>query len=387
MRKRHGGLGRSLVRRVRAIEQGAKGRALHALHLAGIFHKKTPGGVPGLHADQLAAAEPSAEPVQLTCIDYGSARHQIHTFTDVDQLLACERPDWAQVRWIDVNGLSDQRLIGRLAEAYAIHPLAVEDVLHIPQRPKVELLAQNGQLASRLFVVGMMSRFQDQQVITEQVSLVLGQGLVITFQERPGDVWDPIRQRITQDGTRVRLNDASYLMYALLDAIVDHHFPILEHYGERLENLEYQILDRPDPDVVSQVHAIKRELLLLRRHAWPMREVISALQREPWELISDPTRTYLRDVSDHAVQVMEILETYREVAIGLAETYRSIVAERMNAVMKVLTIIATIFIPITFLAGVYGMNFTYLPEKDWAWAICLIMTVGMLWWFRRKRWL
>jgi magnesium transporter len=216
----------------------------------------------------------------------------------------------------------------------------------------------------------------------------------LSFQERPdGDVFDPIRERIKTAGSRLRENDTSFLLYALLDAIVDHCFPILEHYSDVLEDLEDEVLARPDKRVIQEIHGTKRELLLLRRAVWPMREVIGQLAREHQECLSEVTQTYLRDVHDHSVQIMDMVETYREFASGLTETYMTALSNRMNEVMKVLTIMTTIFVPLTFLAGVYGMNFEHLPELHWKysyyifWGVCIVTAAGMLAWFRWRKWL
>ena len=228
----------------------------------------------------------------------------------------------------------------------------------------------------------------------EQISIFLGHNTVLTFQESPGDVWDGIRQRIQTSGSRLRGNDASFLLHSLLDAIVDACFPILEFYGDRLEDVEAEVLASPTPEAIRNIHTLKRELLLLRRAVWPMREVISSLQREPHECMSDATRTYMRDVYDHTVQIIDIVETYREMTTGLTETYMSAMSQRLNEVMKVLTIIGTIFIPLTFLAGVYGMNFKAPPgTRDGCGAIrpsgrCRVVTaVTMVVWFRRRQWI
>jgi magnesium transporter len=236
-------------------------------------------------------------------------------------------------------------------------------------------------------------KLREGQLQTEQISLFVGHRTVLTFQESPGDVWDPVRQRIRTPGSQVRRNDASFLAYSLIDAIVDESFPILEHFGDRLEELEDRVLQQPGPDTIQEIHRLKRDLLLVRRAMWPMREVLQKMQREPHECFSDITRTYIRDVYDHAVQAIDIVETYREVATGLTETYMTAISNRMNEVMKVLTIIGTIFIPLTFLAGVYGMNFHHLPELDWWWGypafwiVSVVMAGGMVFWFRRRGWL
>jgi magnesium transporter len=298
------------------------------------------------------------------------------------------------VRWINIDGLSDMDVVHALASKYELHPLAIEDLLHIPERPKVESIGgSDSEMRARLFIIARMLQMHDSNLENEQISIFLGHKTVLTFQERRGDVWNPIRQRIQTKGSRIRLNDASFLVYALLDAIVDHCFPILERFGDLLEDLEDEVLSNPQRTIISAIHGVKRDLLQLRRVAWPMREVISLLHREPHECMSDVTRVYMRDIYDHIVQIIDIIETYRELANDLTETYISSVSNRMNEVMKVLTIIGTIFIPLTFLAGVYGMNFRHFPELNWAWGyaafwgVCLLLSLVMLYVFRRRGWL
>jgi magnesium transporter len=337
---------------------------------------------------------PSAqEPVSMTCIDYGPDHAQVQEVRDVTAFLSAHRPEWATVRWINVDGLTDMHVVRGLSEKYHLHPLAIEDVLHVTHRPKVEAYDEDGTLQARLFIIARMLELSDGHLRSEQISIFLGHHTVLTFQESRGDVWDGIRQRIQTAGSRLRLNDASFLLHSMLDAIVDHCFPILEFYGDRLEDVEAEVLQRPTPAVIQEIHTLKREMLLLRRAVWPMREVISALQREQHACMSDATRTYMRDVYDHTVQIIDIVETYREIATGLTETYMSAMSQRLNEVMKVLTIIGTIFIPLTFLAGVYGMNFKHFPEIEWVWGypffwgVCFVTAVVMLIWFRRRQWL
>ena len=226
-----------------------------------------------------------------------------------------------------------------------------------------------------------------------QLSIFLGHNTVLTFQETSGEMWDLIRQRIKAKGSRLRSNDASFLAYSLLDTVVDSCFPILEHYSDRAEELETRILEGSKPNILNEIHQLKRDLLLLRWVIWPMREVVHTLQRDPHECMSDTTHVYLRDLYDHVIQIIEIIETYREIASDLTETYISSVSNRMNEIMKVLTLIGTIFIPLTFLSGVYGMNFHYIPELDlrWAypafWLICTLLAIFMLVFFHRRNWL
>jgi magnesium transporter len=287
------------------------------------------------------------------------------------------------------------RIIHALATKYHLHPLAIEDLLDRSQRPKVEPYGGgDGDLQARLFiVVHALEIKENDRMHSEQVSIFLGHQTVLTFEEAPGEVWEPIRQRIQVRGSRLRSHDASFLVYSLLDAIVDRCFPILEHLGDHVEEVEAHLLARAEPGDITEIYQLKRDLLLMRRVFWPMREVVSALQREQHECISEVTRTYLRDLYDHVIQIIDIIEIYREMASDLTETYMSSVSNRMNEIMKVLTMIGTIFIPLTFLAGVYGMNFRYLPELNQAWAypafwgVCLLLAGIMVFLFRRRKWM
>jgi magnesium transporter len=358
------------------------------------FRKGKPGDAPGVERDEIRKLPGGSAPVYISCIDYCPDQTLFQDIDDLDEFLRHHRPEWSAVRWINIDGLSNMEALQGLAAKYELHPLAVEDLLHIPQRPKVESIGgSDSEMRARLFIIARMLQINGSELENEQISIFLGHKTVLTFQEQHGDVWDPIRQRIQTKGSRLRVNDASFLIYALLDAIVDHCFPILEHYGDVLEELEDQVLTNPQRSIINAIHKTKRDLLLLRRAAWPMREVIARLHREPHECMSDVTRVYIRDIYDHIVQIIDIIETYRELASDLTETYMSSVSNRMNEIMKVLTIIGTIFIPLTFLAGVYGMNFHYLPElgKAWGypafWGVCIILSGVMLLYFRRRGWL
>jgi magnesium transporter len=261
-----------------------------------------------------------------------------------------------------------------------------------PQRPKAEFYPGEPGLRARHFIVARLSLLEGGKLHSEQVSIFLGHRTVLTFQQNHGNVWESIRQRIAQTGSRLRSNDPSFLVYSLFDTMVDQCFPILEHYGDELEELEDRILEEGDEEAINEVHHLKRELILLRRALWPMRAVVQTLQREQNECLSDQTRTYFRDVSDNLAHIVDLIETYREVAMGIAETHLSAMSNRLNAVMKVLTIIGTIFIPLTFLAGVYGMNMP-IPENHSHlaypvfWAVCILISGGMLFWFKRRNWI
>jgi magnesium transporter len=289
--------------------------------------------------------------------------------------------------------LQDVEILQRLGNHYGLHPLALEDVLHTGQRPKLE--AYN----DHCFVVLKEVHLGEDGLQAEQMSLFLGKGWVITLQERSGDPFEPVRQRIRDAKGRIRKMGADYLAYALIDALVDGAFPLLEELGERIEKMEGELMSNPTRRTLQEIHATRRLLLYLRRVAWPQREVIHQLAREDSELIAPETRIYLRDCYDHAVQILDLVETYRDLSTGMLDLYISGVSNRLNEVMKVLTVVATIFIPLTFITGLYGMNFNThtspwnMPELNWTWGYPAVLTVmacvvaGMLLYFRRKRWL
>jgi magnesium transporter len=291
------------------------------------------------------------------------------------------------VCWIDVQGLGDEKVLRELADLFSIHLLALEDVVNVPQRPKVERFEEHTLCITR------MTPPRGEEIEPEQVSVFIGPNYVLTFQERYGDVFDPVRNRIRQGGPILRSSGPSYLAYALLDAVIDGYYPILEKLGEKLEALEDEVVADPRPAVLHEVHQAKRDLLAIRRAIWPQREAVNALIRDENPLISDQVRVYLRDCYDHCVQIMDGVETYRELAGGLMDVYLSGVGNRQNEVMKVLTIMASIFIPLTFMAGIYGMNFENMPELHSAWgypfllAAMVVVAVGMTVFFRRKGWL
>ncbi len=308
--------------------------------------------------------------------------HDVDTIEAVRDLLADDH-----VCWIDVQGHGDEALLRAFAEFFSIHPLALEDVVNVPQRPKVERYDEHTLCITRMF------QSESGSVEPEQVSVFIGDRYVLTFQERSGDVFDPVRERIRQGGPIMRSSGPSYLAYALLDAVIDGYYPLLEAFGERVERLEDQIVSEPQPAILHDIHTTKRDMLTIRRAVWPQREAISALIRDEDPLISAQVRVYLRDCYDHCVQIMDGLETYRELAGGLMDVYLSCVGNRQNEVMKILTIMASIFIPLTFLAGIYGMNFEYMPELHtrWAYPVLLaamaVMAVGMVFYFHRKGWI
>ena len=358
----------------------------------------TVGAVPGLTPDQIAEKlKDRRQPADISIIDYGGGRTERQdSIKDLSVQLEAGRPEWAQCRWINVVGLQDPDALAALAKHYDLHPLAMEDVVHASSRPKVETYGEPEIGRPRYFLAARML-YRDKQtqgLVSEQISLFVGPHTVITFQQLPGDVWEPVRERIANPKSRFQERGPGYLLYALLDAVVDALFPLLDDYAERIDLIEDQILnDQTEKTIISDVHRLKRELMLLRREAWPMRELVRSVLEHDNILMEEQTRVFLRDVGDHAVSAIELLETYRELAQGLAESWMSAVSNRMNEVMKVLTIIASLFIPISFLAGVFGMNFQHFPGLDKPgafWVFCLGCTgicVGMLIWFKRRGWL
>lgn len=291
------------------------------------------------------------------------------------------------VTWIDVQGFGDDKLMRRIGTVFQLHPLLLEDVINVPQRPKVE------PYGNHLLIVVRMVRLEAAMIEMEQVSVVVGKNYVLTFQERYGDVFDPVRRRIRDSQAAVRKHGSDYLAYALIDTIVDGYYPVLESIGDQLESLESAVVTDPSPELLGQLNQFKNQLVNLRRGIWPQRESVSKLARDDYPAITEEVRVYLRDTYDHCVQTSEVTEMYREMVTGLMNVYLSAVANRTNEVMKVLTIVATIFIPLTFLAGIYGMNFDYMPElhNKWAypfvWLTMVALSLVMLVWFQRKGWI
>jgi magnesium transporter len=291
------------------------------------------------------------------------------------------------VTWVNVDGLGDPAVIKTIGEIFDIHRLALEDVAHVRQRPKLDEYPQH------LYIVARMLERVEGRLATDQLSMFLGKDYVLTFQERLGDCFDEIRQRIGAGTGLLRSAGPDLLAYAILDAVVDDYYPMLEADGDALEELEDELLGDPSPTRAVAVHEIKRDLLVLRRAVWPLREALSAMHRGVSPLITAETRIYLRDCYDHTVQLIDLIEVYRDLATSLTELYMTSISHRMNEIMKVLTIISTIFIPLSFIASVYGMNFTHMPEIPWrfgypfALGLMGLTALGMLTYFWRKGWL
>jgi len=346
------------------------------------------GSVPGSLMFPLASAPPS-----LRTVVYGPdsiREEQLASAADLEATLAPGgRPGGAaEVAWIDLEGFGDAGLLEALGTLLGLHPLALADIVHTPQRPKAELHGD------QLLVILQMARvLESGQVDLEQVSLVLGPSWVATFQERPGDVFDPVRQRLRSAATQVRRFGADYLLYALVDAIVDGYFAVVESLGERIDDLEDSVVRRAGRAELAQLQDVRRTLIALHRVQWRQRDAVSAVMRDEEFPISTEVRLYLRDAHDHAFQALDAIETYREMVTSLMDLHLSSASLRTNEAMQTLTIVATIFIPLTFVAGIYGMNFEFMPELHWrwgypaVWGLMFALSGGLWLWFRRRGWL
>jgi magnesium transporter len=346
-------------------------------------HRSAPGSAP----DTLTAPAVHVEP-RLGFFRYGKdGRIEEGEVAAADAPGMAREPD--RVLWIDVQGLGDGSIARSLGEAFDVHPLARSDIVHLGQRPKADWYEDLGTL---LIVVRMLTLDAQGDLAFEQVSIVKGEHQVLTFQEHSGDCLDPLRQRIRAARANLIGGGPDYLAVQVLDAVVDGYFPVLEHLGSRIEVLEDALLQRARPALLERIHRVRRDLMAFRRAAWPLRDAVSRLLREE-DAIDRNAQLYLRDVADHVHQVVDVLETYREIAGGLVELYLSMMGHRTNEVMRVLTVISSIFIPLTFVAGVYGMNFQHMPELaiPWAYPLTWLVMLGiagtMLIYFWRKKWL
>jgi magnesium transporter len=340
------------------------------------------GAAPGT----LVIPSTSPRPV-ITLIDYGPADVVERKITDPSELPAYL--DTETITWVEVEGLGDEALIRQVGEVFGLHLLALEDAVNIPQRPKTDSYEHFQLIITRL----CRFKAEDADVETEQVSIFLGEHFVLTLQEKCGDVFDPVRARIRSGAGNIRKGGPDMLMYSLLDAVIDGYYPVLEQLGDYLDETEHHILDNPQPEHLRSIYQGRRQLLELRRAIWPQREMVNSLIRDENDLISANVRVYLRDIYDHTVQIIDVTETYRELATNLMDIYLSAVGQRTNEVMKVLTVVSSIFIPLTFIAGVYGMNFRFMPEltQKWGYPVCLLLMAAVavfeLIFFKRRGWL
>lgn len=293
------------------------------------------------------------------------------------------------VAWLNIEGIHDTALVEKIGVVFHLHPLLLEDILNPQQRPKLD------EYDDVVFIITKMLFTDKQQnkIIDEQVSFVLGENFLLTFQEsKPGDAFDLVRERIINNKGKIRKEKSDYLCYRLLDVIVDNYFEALEKIGDRLEDIELAIIQNPEKSSIQKTHELKRELIYLRKITWPLREVINNFHRGEHALINQTTKVYMRDLYDHTIQVIDTVETYRDWLSGLEDLYLSSLSNKMNEVMKILTMIATLFIPLTFIVGLYGMNFKFMPELEWkwgypfVWGIMISLTVFMIFYFKRKKW-
>jgi magnesium transporter len=327
------------------------------------------------------------EKVRISVLDYDEAQYKEKEVKNAEECFPFK--DTSTVTWINIDGIHQVDIIQKIGKHFGLHPLIQEDIVNTEQRPKME------DFGNYIYIVLKMIYHDesDSEFRIEQVSLILGENFVISFQEKEGDIFNHVRERIRNGKGRIRKMKADYLAYSLLDTVVDNYFFILEKTGENIEQLEERVVSQPKPEIMQEIHRLKRTMIFLRRSVWPLREVINNLERGESSLIQETSRIYLRDVYDHTIQVIDSVETFRDMLSGMHDTYLSSISNRMNEIMKVLTIIATIFIPLTFIAGIYGMNFKFMPELEWQWgyfAVWLIMIVVaavMVVFFRRKKWL
>lgn len=327
------------------------------------------------------------EKTKITIVDYNEEQFQEKEAKSIKECFPYK--DKPTVTWINIDGVHEVKIIEELGKNYNFHPLILEDIVDTDQRPKIK------DFGDYIFIILKMHYYdkENNEIEIEQVSLIFGKNYVISFQEREGDVFDSIRERIRNNIGRIRKARADYLIYALMDAIIDNYFTILEKLGEETEDLEAKVIKNPVPANLQIIYRLKSELIFLRKSVWPLREVISILEKGESVLIDKSTNIYLRDIYGHTIQVMDTVETLRDVISGTLEVYLSSVSNRMNEIMKVLTIIATIFIPLTFIVGIYGMNFQYMPELKWVWSYpvvllgMLIIGIIMVFYFRRKKWM
>jgi len=330
--------------------------------------------------------EKKVEEIRITLIDYDENQYAEREVKNIEDCFPCK--DTPSISWINIDGVHQVDVIEKLGAHFVLHPLLQEDVVHTHQRPKFD------EFDDHLFIVLKMFAFNevDNELEAEQISFIVGANFVISFQEIQGDVFEQVRERLRNGKGRIRKKGSDYLAYALIDAIVDSYYTILEGLGEHIESLQEELVSEPKQEDLQIIQHLKRDMLFFRKSVWPLREVIGGLARSESTLIKEDVLVYVRDVYDHVIQAIDTIETFRDMLSAMLDIYLSSVGNRMNQVMKVLTIIATIFIPMTFLAGIYGMNFKYMPELEWRyaypvfWLFVLSLFILMIMWFKKKKW-
>lgn len=327
------------------------------------------------------------EKPKISIIDYSPDQLEEKTVETIEE--CCAYQEKPTITWINIDGVHQVDIIEKIGQNFNIHPLTLESIMNTAQRPKIEYFPDYIYISLKMIYWDET----EHEVAIEHISFILADHTVLSFQEREGDVFNPVRQRIENNKGKIRKSGADYLVYALLDSIVDQYFLVLEKLGDKTELLEDVLINQPSPKNLQIIHQSKRNLIYLRNSVWPLREVINQLEKDESKLIQKNTKLFLRDVYDHTIQVIETVESLRDMVSGMLDVYLSSVSNKMNEVMKVLTIIATIFIPLTFVAGIYGMNFHYMPELSWKWAypitLLIMFAIGlsMYFFFRKKKWL
>jgi len=330
--------------------------------------------------------ERKVDKIKIKLINYGE-----HDYIeqDIENIAQCfEFKDDKTITWINIDGIHDTDMLSKLGDCFGFHPLILEDILNTEQRPKVE------DFTDYIYVVLKMIDYEKnlKEVTFDQVSIILGKNYLISLHERPLDIYETVKNTLKKDRSKIRKAGSDYLAYLLMDSIIDNYFSVLENVGERIENIENKIITNPSPKTLKATHNLKRDMLFMRKSVWPLREVISKLERGEISLIKNSTRIYIRDIYDHIIQVIDTIETYRDMLSGMIDIYLSSISNRLNEVVKILTIISTIFIPITFIASIYGMNFKFIPEFSWKWSypvvwfIMLAVIITMVIYFKRKKW-
>ncbi len=348
------------------------------------LRRKHAGTAPGT---LMLVGEQKTEAVDISIIDFTASQIDERKVATIEECF--EYRDKQSVTWINIDGLHDLTLFEKLGEHFGVDSLVLEDCLNTRQRPKID------DYGTYVFVVMKMLYMNPERTLTEreQVSLLLGENYIISFQERPGDVFSLVRERLRAGRGRIRSRKADYLAYALIDALVDHYFAVLDEFSDRIEELDTKVIEEPTPAVLQEVYLLKREIVHVRRNIAPLREVLSSLHKGDPKLVSQATEKFFADVYDHVLQVVESIDANREILSGLIDLYLSSASNRTNDIMKVLTIMAAIFIPITFIAGVYGMNFEVIPELKWkygyfyVWSVMLGLVLAMLLYFKKKKWM
>jgi magnesium transporter len=361
--------------------------SLRAVRVVGRFVRRQVKGAGAAPGTLVHTGEKQMERARIRAIDYDADGIREVEADSVHEVLAMRDTD--SVSWINIDGLHDIDLVQHVGEHFGLHPLVLEDIVHVGQRPKEEVYPEYDAI-----VLPMLSWDDEGAFVREeQLSLLVGPTWILTFQERVGDSFEPVRERLRAGKGRIRIRGADYLAYALIDAVVDRYFSVLEQIGSATEELELEVLEEPGQDAMNRLHRLKRELIVLRRAVWPVRDLLNGIIRGDSGRFEEETRVFVRDVHDHTVQIIETVESLRDVVSGAIDLYLSTVSHRTNEVMKVLTIMASIFIPLTFMAGIYGMNFENMPELavPWAypmlWGAMIAVALAMVVYFRRKGWM